>query len=104
MPAGFAAFLGAAAGAGFSFTIAKFWAFGDRTPVDPRQVGAYGLVSLGTALIVALSVHTLVELAGVQYLVAKVASSITSFLFWSYPLQSRVVFGRVRRDPAMSIH
>ena len=94
---GVAAFLGAAAGAGASFCLAKFWAFADRSAVQIKQIGAYAFVSLGTATFVACSVHLLAAVMGVQYLVAKAASALVVFLFWSYPAQSRLVFPHVRR-------
>lgn len=98
--AGVAAFLGASAGAGASFCLAKFWAFGERGGAALRQLWAYALVSLGTATFVAGAVHLLADVMGAHYLVAKAASAVVVFLCWSYPAQSRLVFPRPHRAAA----
>jgi len=91
LPVGIAAFLGAVAGAKVGFLISKYWAFRDDSPIAPRQVGAYAGVALGTAVCVALVV-TVLSGAGLPYLAAKAIASISTFVCWSYPAQSRLVF------------
>jgi putative flippase GtrA len=99
MPVGVAAFLGAVLGAVTNFTLSKFWAFADPTPVDPKQVTTYALVSLGTALFVATSVHVLAVMVGVQYVLAKGIAAVLAFSVWSYPAQSKLVFRHSPRVP-----
>ncbi len=88
-----AAFLSAALGAMCGFVFAKFWAFGDRTPLGIRQVAAYAGVAFGTASMVSVSVHLLVIL-GTAYLMAKLVASASVFALWSYPAQARWVFAK----------
>lgn len=100
MPVGLAAFLGASLGAVTNFSLSKFWAFADPTPVDPKQVTTYALVALGTAVFVATMVHVLAVMVGVQYVLAKGIAAVLAFSVWSYPAQSKLVFPsspRVRR-------
>jgi putative flippase GtrA len=93
---GWAAFCAASCGAVANFTINKYWAFRDRSPIDPRQVIAYGAVALGAAGLAAVSVHLLVEVGGHGYLWAKGLAAVGVFALWSYPAQSRLVFPAAR--------
>ena len=90
----------ALAGAVTNFTVNKYWAFAERTPIDPRQVVAYALVSLMTALFVANAVHVLAVIVGVPYLGAKGIAAVLVFALWSYPAQARFVFPTARRAGA----
>ena len=96
-PIAWAAFAAAACGAVVAFTMSKFWAFRDPGPVRKRQVGAYALVALGTAIGVSFMVHYLAVIVGMLYLIAKAISSVTMFAVWGYPAQSRLVFTPGRR-------
>ncbi len=98
VPVAIASFLGAAAGAAACYVANKRWAFRDRSPVSLRQVGAFGLVAVGTALLMAVAMSVVSVGLGVPYLLAKAICAATVFLLWSYPLQRRVVF----RTPSMS--
>lgn len=88
---GAAAFLAAASAAVVNFTLTKFWAMRDPDPFDIAQAARYGLVSLATWTLVAVSVHGLYVL-GLPYLIAKAISAVSVFLLWSYPAQVRFVF------------
>jgi putative flippase GtrA len=90
---GWAALLAAGTGAVFGFTMAKFWAFGDRAPLTFRQVAAYAVVAGGAAALVAISIHLLVVF-GAAYLMAKLIASVGVFALWSYPAQARWVFAK----------
>jgi putative flippase GtrA len=102
-----AAFLGAAAGAVACYLANKRWAFRDRSPISLRQVGAFGLVAVGTALLMAAAMSVVSVGLGVPYLTAKAICAATVFLLWSYPLQRHLVFavrgrsaaGRASPDP-----
>ena len=92
VPVGFAAFLAASTGAIVNFTVSKFWAFRDTSPVDGRQVATFAMVALVTSAFVAVSVHVLAAMIGIQYLVAKAIAAVLVFVCWSYPAQARLVF------------
>ncbi len=101
LPVGIAAFLGAGAGGVTSYGISKFWAFRDHTPIHPKQLATYALVSFVTACIVGPTVHVLHHV-GVDYKLGKVLAAIMVFFMWGYPAQSRIVFrsARFAQQPA----
>ena len=98
-----AAFLSAAAGAAVGFTLNKYIAFRDRTPITLNQLGRFGAVAVTTALLMALAMQLLAVKLGAPYLAAKVVCSIVVFLAWTYPAQRRVVFRRPQPEPGMSL-
>jgi len=87
-----AAFLAALCGGVTNFLVNKFWAFRDSSRIDIRQVIAYALVSLATAIFVAAAVHLLAVIIGWPYLIAKAIAAISIFLAWGYPAQAKFVF------------
>lgn len=91
LPVGAAAFLAAASAAVLNFSVTKFWAMRDPEPFRIVQAVRYGLVSVATWTLVALSVHGLFVL-GLPYLIAKAIAAVSVFLLWSYPAQVRFVF------------
>lgn len=92
MPVAPAAFLGASAGAGACFLANKYWAFRDDSKLSFKQVSAFGLVAVGTALLMALAMSVVAVGLGVPYLKAKAICAALVFLVWSYPAQRRFVF------------
>jgi len=91
-PVALAAFVGATAGAGVCFSVNKYWAFRDPSPLSMRQIGAFGLVAVGTALLMAAAMQVVSVWGGVPYLLAKVLCAAAVFVLWSYPGQRRFVF------------
>ncbi len=91
-PVALAAFVAAAAGAVVCFTLNKYIAFRDRTPVTWQQLGRFGIVAVATALLMALAMELFAVKLGVPYLLAKVICSALVFLAWTYPAQRRLVF------------
>ncbi len=87
-----AAFLGATAGAGACFLINKYGAFRDDSPLSLRQVGAFGMVAVGSALLMAMAMQLVAVGLGVPYLVAKLVCAVVIFALWSYPAQRQLVF------------
>ena len=92
-----AAFVAAVVGGCAGFAVAKLWAFEDRSPVARRQVAAFAGVAVSNAVLVAGLLRVLVVTLGLVYPVAKILASIASFVLWSYPAQSRWVFGKGER-------
>ena len=91
-PVALAAFVAAAGGAVMCFTMNKYVAFRDGTPVNAKQLGRFGLVAVATALLMALMMQIVAVHFGVQYIVAKVICAALVFLAWTYPAQRRLVF------------
>ncbi|HSN27611.1 MAG TPA: GtrA family protein [Kofleriaceae bacterium] len=91
-PVALAAFFAAAAGAVVCFTLNKYIAFRDRTPVSFEQLGRFGIVAVATALLMALAMEVFAVKLRVPYLVAKVICSAIVFVAWTYPAQRRLVF------------
>jgi putative flippase GtrA len=91
-PIPLAAFFSAAAGAVVCFTLNKYIAFRDRTPVTWQQVGRFGFVAVATALLMALAMALFAVKLRIPYLIAKVICSALVFLAWTYPAQRRLVF------------
>jgi putative flippase GtrA len=89
-----AAFCGAAIGAAVNFTVNKYVAFHDRSPISARQLGRYAVVALATAVLMALAMHLVAVVLGVQYVLAKLICAIVVFAAWTYPAQRRLVFRR----------
>ena len=100
LPVGVAAFLASSVGAIMNFVLSKYWAFADKTPLDPKQVGKYAGVALCTALLNACTIHVLAVGIGFPYLAAKAVAAISIFLLWSYPAQAKLVFPKARRAAA----
>ncbi len=95
-----AAGVGALAGAAICFASNKYVAFNDRASLSVRQCGAFGLVAVGTALLMAIAMHVTVVGFGLPVLVAKALCAIVMFFAWSLPAQKRFVFET--RDPSAS--
>jgi putative flippase GtrA len=92
VPVALAAFLGAMAGAGACFLANKYWAFRDPRPLALGQVISFGLVAVGTAVLMALAMSVVAVGMGVPYLKAKAICAAMVFVLWSYPAQRRYVF------------
>jgi putative flippase GtrA len=103
-PIAVAAFVAAACGAGVAFTINKYVAFRDRSPVSLSQLGRFGFVAVATALLMAACMQVVAVKLGAPVLVAKVICSAIVFVAWTYPAQRRLVFKpRPRLAPWMSL-
>ena len=91
-PVALAAFIACTVGAVVCFTLNKYIAFKDRSPVSAHQLARFGVVAVGAALMMALAMEVIAVKLGVPYLIAKLISSVAVFLAWTYPAQRRLVF------------
>ena len=87
-----AAFIAATLGAIAGFTLNKYVAFRDRSPVTLAQLARFAIVALGTALLVAGGMELVAVQLHVPYLAAKALCSLAVFAAWTYPAQRRLVF------------
>jgi putative flippase GtrA len=103
-PVALAAFIAASCGAAVGFTMNKYIAFRDRSPISFMQCGRFALVAVATALLMAGAMQLFAVQLGLPYLAAKVVCSALVFLAWTYPAQRRLVFRRrPRLSPWMSL-
>ncbi|MEO8703059.1 MAG: GtrA family protein [Kofleriaceae bacterium] len=93
-----AAFVAATVGAVVCYLMGKYVAFRDGTPVTLAQLARFGIVAVGSALLMALLMKLIAVDLHVPYLIAKLLCGATIFIAWTYPAQRRLVF--VRRDAA----
>jgi putative flippase GtrA len=89
-----AAFIAAACGAAVGFTMNKYIAFRDRSPINIKQLGRFAGVAVATALLMAAAMQVFAVHFGISVVVAKVICSALVFLAWTYPAQRRLVFRR----------
>jgi putative flippase GtrA len=94
-----AAFLASAFGAIVNFTLNKYVAFKDKTPLNVTQLGRFGGVAVATALLMALGMKIVAVHFGVPYMLAKVICAASVFIVWTYPAQRRLVFARLQPQP-----
>lgn len=80
-----------------SFTLMKFWTFGDSSRDGMRtQMGAYFLVAVINLVLNTLLVYVFVEMAGLHYLLAQVVASLliaieSFFVYQRFIFKSRIV-------------
>jgi putative flippase GtrA len=95
-----AAFLASMFGAIVNFTLNKYVAFKDKTPVSAEQLGRFAGVALATAGLMAFGMKLVAVRMGVPYMLAKVLCAASIFVIWTYPAQRRLVFARLQPQPA----
>ena len=98
-----AAFIAASCGAAVGFTMNKYIAFRDRSPISVEQLGRFAFVAVVTALLMAGAMQLFAVHFGVPVLLAKLACSALVFVAWTYPAQRRLVFRRSQLSPWMSL-
>jgi putative flippase GtrA len=86
------AFIAAACGAVVNFACSKYLAFCDRSPLTLRQALRFAGVSLGGAVLIALTMQVSAVGLGVPYVLAKLLCSTLVFAAWTYPAQRYLVF------------
>ena len=103
VPIPLATFMASLAGAVTQFTINKYVAFRDRSPINLRQIVRYDFVAIVTALLMAAAMKIATAAnPGLPVVVAKLACAAVVFAIWTYPAQRRLVFARgaARAEPA----
>jgi putative flippase GtrA len=102
VPIPLAAFIAALAGAATNFTLNKYVAFRDRSPISLGQVARFDFVAVVAALLMAGAMKVATATLGVPVVAAKLASAAVVFAIWTYPAQRRLVFARgaARAEPA----
>ena len=83
---------GAVAGGVLNFIISRRWIFRGHAGHWATQAVWYVVVSGSGAGLNVLGEHLLHDVAGVQYLAARVVVSFAVGLLWNFPMQRRFVF------------
>ena len=94
VPIPLATFIAALAGAVTNFTINKYVAFRDRSPIRFGQVARFNVVAVIAALLMAAAMKLATASLGVPVVAAKLACAAVVFAIWTYPAQRRLVFAR----------
>jgi putative flippase GtrA len=94
LPIPLATFIAALAGAATNFTINKYVAFRDRSPISLGQVARFDFVAVVAALLMAAAMKIATANLGVPVVAAKLACAAIVFAIWTYPAQRRLVFAR----------
>lgn len=89
-----AAFIAATVGAVACFVLNKYVAFRDRTPVRLSQVGRFGVMAIGAAVLMAAAMKLIAVDLGVPVFTAKLICAAAVFAVWTYPAQRWIVFRR----------
>jgi putative flippase GtrA len=89
-----ATFIAALAGAVTNFTLNKYVAFRDRSPVSLGQVARYHFVAVVAALLLAGAMKIATANPSVPVVAAKLACAAVVFAIWTYPAQRHLVFVR----------
>jgi putative flippase GtrA len=87
-----AAFFGCCTGAVANYTLNKYLAFRDRSPVAVGQLARFALVAVATGLLTAGGMELLAVHLGLPVVCAKTICAVLVFGLWSYPAQRRLVF------------
>jgi putative flippase GtrA len=91
--------IGALAGAVTSFTLARVFTYRVNDSPVAGQTWRYALVSAASLSLNAAGEYLFNGVLGLQYLLARLITSIIVSNFWNYPLQRFFVFSRRRESP-----
>jgi putative flippase GtrA len=94
VPIAAATFVAALAGAAANFTLNKYVAFRDRSPISLAQVVRFDLVAVVAALLMAAAMKIATANFDVSVVAAKLACAAVVFALWTYPAQRHLVFAR----------
>ena len=84
--------IGASVGAATNFWLGRVWVFRAHSGHLAAQGSRYAVVSATSAGWNALGEHLGHDVAGMQYVLARVVVSIAVSLLWNFPMQQRFVF------------
>ncbi|MEO6549698.1 MAG: GtrA family protein [Ferruginibacter sp.] len=81
-----------------NFLIGRYWVFRSvKTPIL-HQGKRYLFTWTGNLFLNAVGIFVLIRLCGVNYIIAKVATSLTVAIAYNYPIQKRYVFKNIDID------
>ncbi len=87
-----ASICGTLAGGIINFFICRYWVFNAGNLSIHFQGKRYLATWAGNLLLNSVGVYLMINYAGINYLIAKVATSVTVAVAYNYPLQKKYVF------------
>lgn len=87
-----ASICGTTAGGIINFFICRHWVFNAHNSSIHFQGKRYLAAWAGNLLLNSLGVYVLIKYAGLNYIIAKVITSVTVAVAYNYPLQKKYVF------------
>ena len=90
-----ASITGTVAGGIINFLICRHWAFATAGSSAWRQSKRYFFTWAGNLLLNAAGVYLLIHFARMNYLLAKIITSITVAIAYNYPMQKKYVFKKI---------
>jgi putative flippase GtrA len=94
LPIPLATFIAALVGAATNFTLGKYVAFRDRSPLSLGQIARFDVVAVVAALLMAAAMKIATASFCLPVVAAKVACAAVVFAIWTYPAQRHLVFTR----------
>jgi putative flippase GtrA len=88
----FAGIAGTVFGGIVNFLIGRYWVFKDNKGPVRLQGRRYFIVWTGNLMLNSFLLYLFIKILKVQYLIAKIVTSVTVALFYNYHLQKRYVF------------
>ena len=78
-----------------NFLIGRHWVFKSTNSTAFNQGKRYLIAWTGNLILNASGVYLLTKIAGVHYIISKVATSLTVAIAYNYPIQKRYVFKKI---------
>ncbi len=88
----FASILGTIFGGIINFLIGRYWVFESLNAPLYHQGKRYIITWTGNLVLNALGVFLLIRYCGINYIIAKIATSLTVAIGYNYPIQKKYVF------------
>lgn len=90
-----ASVVGTIFGGVINFLIGRHWVFRSSDLPSFSQAGRYLFAWIGNLILNALGVYCLIRFGGVNYIIAKVATSLLVAAAYNYPVQKKYVFKKI---------
>jgi putative flippase GtrA len=94
----FSSITGTTVGGIVNFMIGRYWVFKSVDAPAFHQGRKYFITWAGNLILNALGVYLLIRIAGINYMIAKVATSVTVAVAYNYPIQKNYVFKKIDSD------
>ena len=94
----FASILGTIGGGIANFLISRYWVFKSVDAPAFHQGKKYFITWAGNLILNAAGVYLLIRFAGLNYMIAKVTTSVIVAVGYNYPIQKNYVFKNINGD------
>jgi len=94
----FSSILGTIVGGIVNFLIGRYWVFKSVDAPAFHQSKKYFITWTGNLILNALGVYLLIRFAAINYMIAKVTTSVLVAVAYNYPIQKNYVFKNIDND------